>query len=409
MATAILAGLAVLLVACGGDDGIRISAITATPGTATPTPADASETVQLEEQQPAVPLPDPPENPFAGGRLVEAYLAGGSAHMEDCLPELVLAWRLAPSVDGPRCVFADLDGDRRDEWVFLISYGTGADDESPYAADAWFFQDEAEGYRFFNSARALANAATAGLRIRLVRDLTSDGQAEVVMSWLDCSTEACTTRLIIASYNNGILENLAPSEAAVAALEEFEVDGNTIRMSGAATATAETGPRRPTTTVVRWAGARFRAEVEQGEAAYLVHAVNDADRLFAQGAYAEARDAYLAISTNTALPDWHAEVGRGDGRAVLQAYALFRAGVASFRLGQEQAAIDQFVAVIERFPGSHHDIATQAYLVAALETGSPDAGCAAAETSLNPFASQYRASLDYGSANPERTIFTLCR
>lgn len=399
-----------MLSACGGDDGIRISAITATPSAATPTPGAGTEG-QPPTGTPGerVPLPEAPENAFAAGRLVESYIAGGGALMADCLPELVTGWRLAPSVDGPRCAFVDLDGDRRQEWVFLVSFGDGEGDESPYPADLWFFQDESENFRFFNSARALANASTSGLRIRLVEDLTNDGLADLVMTWQECGASTCVARLTIASYHNGSLADLAPSGAEVESLADFEIQGTTIRMTGTGAGSVGAGPQRETTTVVRWAGSSFRLEEEQGEATYLVHLVNDADRLFAAGDNAAARDAYLRVTQDTALPDWRAEVHGAPGRPELRAYSTFRAALASYRLGDQDRGLDLLVQAIERYPGTMHGLAAQDYLLAVAEGRSTGEACSAAEQILDTMRAQYVAFWDYGYANPERSVFTLCR
>lgn len=406
----VVAVLLPLLAACGGDSGIRISAVTATPeaGTTAP-PAGEVGSANPEPTPERVPLPAPPENPFAGGRLVEAYLAGGGALMDECLPELVSGWQLAPSVDGPRCASLDLDGDRRDEWAFLISFGEGEGDESPFPADLWFFQDESEDYRFFNSARALANASTAGLQIRLIEDLTNDGLPEIVMTWLECGASTCTTRLTITSYHHGSLQNLAPSGATVESLEQFEVDGATIRMTGSGAGSVGAGPQRETTTVVRWAGSAFRAEQEQGEATYLVHLVNDADQLFAAGDYGAARDAYLEVAQNSSLPDWRAEAHGAAGRPELQAYSTFRAAIAAYQLGNEDRGIDLLVQVIEGYPNTMHRQAAEEYLLAVVDGNSAGAACGAAEQILDTMRARYVAFWDYGYANPERNVFTLCR
>jgi len=398
-----------ILVACSGGDGIRIAAITSTPspdGAATGTPA----TTTLGEVTPTpLPVPQAPENIFAGGRLIEAYLAAGDPDIDGCLPEIVREWALAPEVDGVRCASLDLDGDRADEFVFLVSFGSGADDTSAYPADLWFFEDKGSGYRFYNSARALANASTAALRIRSTDDLTSDGLPDVVMTWDDCSEDPCVTHVSIASFHNGTLENLAPADARVAALEEFTMEGGTISLVGGLRNSVEVGPERTSTVMVRWAGARFRTEVVQGDPVYLVHLVNDADRLFNAGSYAEARAAYLAIASNTSLPDWKSEIGQPNGRAELQAYATFRAAIAAFNQNDLIGAGQLLERTAIQYPATMHGAAAIEYVIALSAGASPDAACTAAESLLDGYRDQYVAFWDYGTANPERNVFTLCR
>lgn len=403
--------LAALTAGCGGGDGIRISAITATPsGDATPTETTDTTTIGAPGETPRpVAVPGAPDNPFAGGRLVEEYLAGGAARIEDCLPELVSRWEMAPSVDGPRCVSDDFDGDRLDEWVFLVSYASGAGDESPFPADLWFFEDETEDYRFFNSARALANAATAGLQVRGVDDMTGDGLPDLVMTWLECGAHTCITNVTIASYHNGILENLAPVDASIESLESFEIEGGAVRLEGGLIGSVGAGPQRPSTTLVRWAGSRFRVESEEGDPVYLVHLLNDADRLFAAAQYQEAQQLYLQASTDSALRDWKAELGEAPGRPELQAYATFRAAISNFRLDQAVSAVALLGQTVDRFPATMHAAAASQYLAGLDEGNDPAGACARAEAFVDSFRNDYVAFWNFGYANPERSVFTLCR
>lgn len=396
---------------CGESGGIRITAVTATPSDGAPAAAtdDTTAIGDTGATPTPVPVPASPDNPFASGRLVEEYLAGGQARLDDCLPELVSRWEMAPSVDGPRCLSADLDGDRRDEWVFLVSYADGAGDESPFPADLWFFEDASEDFRFYNSARALANAATSGLQVRLAEDLTADGLPELVMTWLECGAHTCVTNVTVASYHNGGLENLAPADATIESIETFEVDGSTIRMEGGLIGSVGAGPQRPSTTLVRWAGSRFRVETEEGAPVYLVHLLNDADRRFAAAEYQEAHQLYLQASSETTLRDWKAELGEAPGRPELQAYATFRAAVALFRLDQPASGAALMAQAADRFPGTMHAAAAAQY-VAGLDSGDDPVGaCARAEAFVDGFRAEYVDFWNFGYANPERSVFTLCR
>ncbi len=402
-----LTALAAATACSGGGEGIRISATTGT-GTGTPT-ASASGTTTPEPTPTPLAVPTLPENPFAGGRAVEEYLAGGEPDFEDCLPELVDAWGMAPAVDGERCAMLDLDGDRKDEFVFLVSYASGADDESPYPADLWFFEDEDEGYRFHNSARALANASTAALRIRSLDDLTSDGLPEVAMTWEECGAHTCITHVTVASYHNGFLENLAPAEASIESLEEFTMDGGVISLKGGLVGSVGAGPQRESTTIVRWAGARFRVETVEGPPTYLIHLVNDADALFAVGEYSDAKQAYLDVAGNNTLPDWKAEIGEGDGRSELHAYSTFRAAIAAFRLNDLLGAGSLLERAATQYPQTMHGSAAIEYLIALQGGATPEEACSAAEGFLDTMRAQYAAFWNYGYANPERTVFGLCR
>src|SRR5690606_31262674 len=102
------------------------------------------------------------------------------------LPALVERWEMAAEVEGPRCVVADLDGDRRDEYLFLVTFDADSGpDSGPRPSDMWIFEDAEEDFRLFNSARALANALTADLQIRDVDDYTGDGLPDLVATYDD--------------------------------------------------------------------------------------------------------------------------------------------------------------------------------------------------------------------------------
>ena len=161
--------------------------------------------------------------------------------------------------------------------------------------------------------------------------------------------------------------------------------------------------------MVRWAGSSFRVEEEQGDPTYLVHLVNDADRLFAAGDFAAARDAYLDAAGNNTLPDWRAEAHGTPGRMELHAYSTFRAVVASYRLGDPNRGLELLAQTVERYAGTMHAGAAEAYAVAVTGGSSAGEACSAAEQLLDQARAQYVAFWDYGHANPERNVFTLCR
>lgn len=396
---------ATLAVACGGDDGIRISAVTG-DGAAGTTTATATPSSTPDPDETVVPLPEVPENPFASGREVGLYLAGGQPDLTGCLPELVSAWGMAPEIEGVRCLSIDIDGDREDEYLFLVAYDV---DRGPRPSDLWIYEGARENFRFFNSARALANALTSGLEIRDVEDFTGDGLPEVVATWQECNESSCLTQILIASNHNGVLENLTPSDTGVEEIEDFEIIDHQIRMTGTLTADPDAGPQRTTTRVIAWAGSRFRASTEPGEATYLVHLVNDADRAYNAGNYAEARSLYLDAAVNNTLPDWKAEVGAPAGRGELQAYSLFRAGLSAQREGDPAESTRHLERAALQYPGTMHGSIAARYLSALDEGGSASQACAATEAFIASFQGLYVDFWDYGSANPERTVFSLCR
>jgi tetratricopeptide (TPR) repeat protein len=411
LAACSLLAAVLLLAACEPDAGVRIIAMTATPRSGGVAPIAATGTPRPNATSTAAPveLPARPDNPLAGGLAVGRYLAGGLADLERCLPELVHAWELS-EVEGERCVQLDLDGDRREEVVFLVTLPG----EPQPPADAWFFDDSEARYRLLSSARALANASLSGLVLVGSEDLTGDGSPEVVMTSETCGAHTCVSELLVASYHRGILENLAPEGSGLESMESIEIadaDGDGFRdimMRGGVTNSVGAGPQRGLTRTLSWTGIRFARFDTPESPTYLVHLIADADAAYRTGDLKTAIERYTQAARDTSLRDWKAESGELEGRGELVPYAWFRAGMAAQRQGDGDAAL----TYIERAAGhstSLHGIAAAAYLRAITTGKQPQAACAEAEQYLQRFADAFQRVWDYGYANPEHTIAGFCR
>ncbi|MDA1004480.1 MAG: hypothetical protein O3B31_14235 [Chloroflexi bacterium] len=402
----LLAAFGLLLAACDSERGVRIVAITATPTSGTS--AGGTAPLAGSATPPPVELPPRPDNPFAGGVSVSEYLAGGLAKIAECLPELVNAWELS-AIEGPRCAGADIDGDGLDEFVFLV---TTADATNP-PGEAWFFDDSAAHYRFFSSARALANSVLSALEIAGVGDLTGDGRPEVIFVTRSCETE-CTTSIVIASQHRGLLEDLGPDDSALAGVEGVTVEDDNgdglpdVLMRRNATAAPGPGPQRGLARRLAWSGVRFTVIDDEDPPEFLIHVIEDADSAMRVGNVAQARALYEQAATDTRLRDWKQEIGEFVGRRELVPFALFRAALAAARLGDGAGATALLARAASEGSNSMHGVAAAVYL-SALETGSPASqACADAQRYLQPFAQAYQRFWDYGYSNPEHTIADLC-
>ena len=400
-ATATALALAVAAACAGGSGGeIRIATIAPSPGAGPAAPAGASPGARDAS------LPQRPGNPFSGGIAVGQYLAGGRANLAACLPELVQAWGMGP-VAGDRCRAADIDGDGRAEFLFVVSFAGDAPTGAP--ADVWFYDDQAAGYRFLNSARALANSTIANARIVAVEDLTADRVADVVIDWQACEAGSCRTGLVIASQQGGLLDNLAPRDLALPAVDAIEVKDGAITLHGGLVTAAGAGPPRKQVITITWGGQRFNRAERFDPPTYLVHALNDADAAYAAGDFAGARRGYEQAATDTTLKDWKQESGKPPARAEIAAYALFRASLAAQRQGDAAASIALLDRAIAGRETTMSGAAAAAYRDA-LRRGSPGTlACSAAESYLATVAAAYAAQWNYGYANPERGVVTFCR
>jgi hypothetical protein len=404
------------LTACGGGSAdVRIKPA---PGAGTAAPADGSGTPGPDASSEATPEDEPVELPFApanrvaGGLLVAEYLAGGLADVEDCLPELVADWELEP-VDGVRCAMGDIDADGKDELIYAVSV---AGEPAP-PGDVWFFDDADADYRFFTSARAMANEVLAGVNIEAMTDLTGDGKPEAVISSQSCDGERCSTEFVIASAHRGFaVEDLAPDDLVATStegltFEDATDDGLTdlLIRNEADDEDPAAGPQRASTLVVAWSGLRFRVDERPDEPEYLIHLVDDADEAYRSGDLEEAETLYLEAADDQVLRDWKAEQGERAGRLELQPYSLFRAALANQRQGDPATAQQ----LLERaFRDNSNSLLGQAagiYLQAIQSGNAASTACTAVEAYLQTLSSFYDDTFDYGYANPTHTITTLCR
>ncbi len=423
MLAAAAMALALLAAACG--DAGEVSIVALTP-TATPTAADApappvggtgsaiggGDAAPATPTPPPIALPAPPESPLAGAQLVAGWLAGGAPDIEGCLPALVEAWGFA-ATEGPRCVELDLDTDGSLELALAVTLPPAAGVLPP--GDVWIFDDAGGGRRFLGSARALANDVLEGVAIAEVGDLTGDDHPELLVTAESCGASTCLTRVLIASGHRGRLEDLAPAGLEIASLESLLVDDASgdglpdLLLRGGTIASVGAGPQRASELRLSWGGIGFFEEELPDPPGYLVQLIADADARLLAGSFEAAGALYLEAASDLDLADWKAELGQAPGRPELQAYALFRAGLASLRAGDTPGALALLGRAFSEHTTTLHGGAAALYS-AELQQGRPlPAACNSVEAFVQTRAADYAAIWDYGYANPEHTIEALCR
>lgn len=446
-ALALAAALALLAGACGGGGGVRIDAITATPGAGAadavtpipgnPTPAPGSPEPGADGSAPTATAepergpPPRPDMPLAGGLDVAGYLAGGEADLPYCLPEVVSGWALAETA-GRRCLYADIDADGESEFAFALTLPGGP-------GDVWFFESADRDFRLFSSARLLAGRVLEDVSIAITADLTGDRAPDLVISARACGEEgggdgdACAPQFVIASAHRGALENLMPPDAAIpgAAVARIEEPGGDAEEGalpalvvgappaetpdgGTPAAPAEpagpAGPDRSGDLVLEWDGNAFAVQQRLEAPRYLFHAVAAADAAYADSGYAQARALYEAAAADGSLLDWREEQGQPPGRPELSAFALFRAALAAERLGDAAGRDALLARAAGRYGTTLHGQLAAIYQEAALAGWQPLESCAEIGNflSLPLYESRFRQIWDYGANNPRRRIDDVC-
>ncbi|MCC6386066.1 MAG: hypothetical protein IT302_01645 [Dehalococcoidia bacterium] len=366
----------------------------------TPTAAAPTATATLPAPTPD-PLASPPGSAEDAVRVLSAYLPGKPS----CPPELAARWQAV-------CLAGNVDGDGLPDLVVAVPLQDLAAGQA--RAPGIIVVRRGPGVPLVTfPALGSIDLGPIGRPLFTVADRTGDGRDDVSYLATACGAHTCTSRLEIQAWDGTAWHDAGPGDGGIPTVDraaitgtgtasEFVMHGGTIQSVGA-------GPVRTTTTTYRWDGLRFAAAtVTPDPAVYLVHAIADADVLFAAGRYQEAATAYVAAARRDDLADWWKETGRGDGRAGLRGYALFRAAVATAAGGAD--ATSAFDTAITGSTEQAFVTATEAFRKGFKEGGSLHAGCTEATRYLSsPGVPAYlRALFDYGYGNPQPTPAELC-
>jgi len=396
---ALAAAFALVLAACSG--GEAKTPATPSPG-ATGTVAAPTGTSTAPLPSPTStpdPLSPPPATPEAALASLRAYLPG----RPPCPPEIERTWAAT-------CTPGNLDGDAITDAVYAIPLASGGALPAPAVVVAW---RGSNGELAAFPEIGAADLGALGRALFAVADRTGDARVEVMYLATACGAHTCTSRLEIQSWDGSAWRDAGPGDQGIATLERATTSGSgtatEVVLHGGVIQSVGAGPPRQSTTTYRWNGARYAvASVVPDAPQYLIHAILDADALFASGRYPEAAIAYVSAAERTDLKDWQAEIGAGDGRGRLTGYARFRAAVAIAASGADATAA--FDAAIARGTEQAFITATEAFRKGLKEGGSVHAGCLEATRYLtSPGVPAYlRLVFDYGYANPQKTAAEIC-
>jgi hypothetical protein len=421
-----LAGLVVILAACGGGES-----------TASPTPAATAT-------PPAVAPPAAPSEFAAYPDAIAGYLTETEGS-PSCLAELFATWGMPDPTFGPPCAAADLDGDGRDEYVVRIADAatTGPPLSQPpaptaepasYGGDVLILDNGDDGYEVVYRGTIRGEETVSAERflnptILGTGDYNDDGKAEAAFTGSECgAASTCSTSVFVVGWDGSRYSDFfaepvrepwtQPSEID---FEDLDGDGiQEIRIPAGTVSSPEFGPQRDSVLTYDWDGTSFEVtDIRYTASGYLYFAVVDADAAYAAGNLAGAVSLFQKAAEDASLKDWKEELGVGlRDRDELVPYARFRLYLTEMTLlpttdvDSALTLVGSIEALAQEFPNSLHAQAAQVFGIGYRQQKTPQAGLTAACVNfisfLNAHRSEFDAAWDYGYTNPKPEPDQLC-
>jgi hypothetical protein len=399
------------LAACGG--GTRIASVTA-PAGASPTPQAAAPTPTAIP----VPVPDRPASFADYAPAIAKYLtADPAAAGDNCLADLIAAWKMPLMTPANGCTAANTDEDPENEVVAVLTAKLATPTVS---ADTQFdivvFHRSPDGYQvaYETGPNDVAPpGATQPLAPLLATgDLNKDGGGELAYLTASCGASTCFETVHILKGTPSGYVSLTPPDGitmpfAAAKFQDAGDGTKELLLSGGAQGSVGAGPQRTRTETWAWNGAAFALKSTQLDAAtYVYHAVKDADTLFAAGKYTQAEAAYTALVGDTSLKVWSEDKHE---RNELESYSLFRAGLAVLLAGGDPAKADGYLDRARGYtPQTLHDQLAGSFKAGYHAKGSVSVGCAAVRDDIAANLSEYQAFWNFGYGNPPFDADAIC-
>lgn len=431
---AALAGLALLLVACGGGGGDEPAASPSPAATATAT-------------APSVAIPTRPSEFAAYPDAIAAYLteADGDA---TCLAEVFAFWNMPQPTPHAACLQADLDGDGApNEYMVRIvdaaitgpplevadpAAGIEAEPVS-HGGDILILHGTDAGYAVVYRATArdgevipferFLNPAILGLQ-----DYNGDGRIEAAFTGTECGASTCSTTVFMVGWDGSKYVDLFAEPVMVPWTKPIEIefldlnaDGvQEIRIPAHMISSVGAGPQRESVLTYDWDGANYvLTNTRHSASGYLYFVVVDADAAYAEGEAARATSLYRKAIEDTSLTDWKEGLGTGvRDRDELIPYARFRFYLTQITLlpttdvDTALSLVGSIEALVHEYPNSLHAQAAQRFGEVYRGQATPQQGLAAACVAFADFLQERRGEFDavwdYGYANPKPEPEQLC-
>lgn len=412
-----LTALAITVAACGGRPGTS-SRIATTSAAGSATPATSTPAAAPSVTPPAIPPKPATLDGYAPA--IAAYLtAGAPLPAQSCLGDLAIAWSM-PYFSGERtCRIINADSDPDDEVaVVLAASGTPAGSTTFHVA---VFDLATGGYRVsFQTPDAVLDTTAAGIGAGNMLgnvllgggDLIGDGAGALAYAIPACGASACSSTVHIVRLAAGGVQQLTPpggitiSSAGIAFRDAPGERAKELVLTGGTPGSVGAGPQRARTETWKWDGTVYvLADTTPAPAAYLYHAIKDADGLFAAGNWAGAEAAYVKAVDDKGLKLWKPDKNE---RNELESYALFRAGLAVLLAGGDGAKAASYFERGGAYENTLHAQLSRSFGGAYAAKREVSVGCAAVRQDLGANASEYAAFWDFGSSNPTFDPDSVC-
>ncbi|HYM15428.1 MAG TPA: hypothetical protein VEZ14_07700 [Dehalococcoidia bacterium] len=406
----VLVSVALLLASCsgGGKPSTTPTAIR------TPTGSAATATVVATP----APVPARPAALADYARAAAQYLTASPAAVRECLKSLYEAWQMPLISPGSGCRTANVDGDAENEIVAVFSAeapGSGGAPSSEFVVAV--LDHGASGYSVAYSSGIQQTAPPGSTQpidpVLAAGDIVGDGAGALAYVTSSCVGGICTQQVHVVRGTPAGYVDLAPAGGITMVMAtDIKVTGangtgpKQIVLTGGGPGDATTGPRRPQTEVWSWNGTVYAlTSTTTAPSPYLYHAIVDADGLFTAGKYAAAAAAYLATVGNTSLQTFYPAKNE---RPELEAYALFRAGVATLMAGGDRTSADGYLTRANGYSGTLNRQLAGSFEAAYAAKGEVSIGCSAVREDVQANLSEYARFWDFGTSNPAFAPNAVC-
>ncbi len=189
-----------------------------------------------------------------------------------------------------------------------------------------------------------------GLNFIGAQDLTLDGVAELVFSEVSCGAHTCWDILHVWAWSGTDFEEKVGREFTTP-YATYSLEEHQILISSHGIGSVGAGPQRPVTTTLTWNGEVVTATaMTVAPAVFRYHVFRDGDTALLAGDLAAARMAYQRVLKDDRLENWSAYTGTDEERLWFDALARWRLLTLEVYAGNMESAEVFYTMLLEAAP-----------------------------------------------------------